>query len=336
MKLSRLMGAICGDIVGSVYEFDPVKHKDFDLFSSLSTFTDDTVMTLAVAKSLVEVDAHNDVVAFKEALVRNMHDLGKRYPDVGYGNHFNLWLLLGKTEPYNSCGNGSAMRVSAVGWYAQSLEEAERLAKASAEVTHNHPDGIAGAVATAGAIYLARTGADKDTIRKYVAKFYDLNFTLDEIRPTYDFEPCNDRTVPQSVVAFLESESYEDAIRNTVSLGGDADTMGAITGAIAEAYYGIPEELEETAMSYLDDYLLNVCDEFLLCLERDKMDKRPFDQRLINDAKFMEFFLAEERRLYGDILSAYELYDEESIAARMRDVSYVNGIYERYLQLKEQ
>lgn len=269
MKLSRLMGAICGDVIGSIYEFDPVKHKDFVLFSELSEFTDDTVMTLAVAKSLIEINAHEDVDAFRRVLIATMHEFGKRYPYAGYGGRFLHWLESGSQEPYNSCGNGSAMRVSAVGWYARSLEEAERLAKVSAEVTHNHPDGIAGAVATAGAIYLLRTGADKDAIREYVSKFYDLNFTIDEIRPTYDFEPCNDRTVPQSVVAFLESESYEDAIRNTVSLGGDADTMGAITGAIAEAYYGIPEELEETAMSYLDDYLLDVCDEFLICLGRN-------------------------------------------------------------------
>lgn len=271
MKVSRLMGAICGDIVGSVYEFDPIKTKEFPLFSSLSEFTDDTVMTLAVAKALARSNAHEDVEEFKKVLIETMHEFGKRYPDAGYGGRFLHWLESGSVEPYNSCGNGSAMRVSAVGWYARSLEEVEVLAKASAEVTHNHPDGVAGAVATAGAIYLARTGESKEVIREYVSRYYDLNFTLDGIRPDYDFEPCNDRTVPQSVVAFLESNSYEDAIRNTVSLGGDADTMGAITGTIAEAYYGIPEEIEETAMSFLDDYLLDVCDEFLLHVSKESV-----------------------------------------------------------------
>lgn len=261
-RVSSLMGAICGDVVGSVYEFDPVKRKNFTLFSPFSEYTDDTVMTLAVAKALMDSNAQGDVTRFKETLVATMHDFGRRYPGESYGGNFQYWLESGSVEPYGSCGNGSAMRVSAVGWVAQSLEEAETLAKASAEVTHNHPDGIAGAVATAGAVYLARIGESMQEIRRYVSRYYDLDFTLDEIRPTYDFEPCNDRTVPQSVVAFLESDSYEDALRNTVSLGGDADTMGAITGAIAEAYYGIPEELEETAMSYLDEFLLSICDEF--------------------------------------------------------------------------
>lgn len=265
---SYLMGAIGGDIAGSEYEFDPIKTKAFPLFSSRCRFTDDTVMTLAVAKALVESDAHENVEEFKKVLVETMHEFGRRYPKAGYGVRFNDWLRLNGRKPYNSCGNGSAMRVSAVGWYARSLEEAEVLAKASAEVTHNHADGIAGAVATAGTIYLARTGESKDVIREYVSRFYDLNFSLDEIRPTYDFEPCCDGTIQPSVVAFLESDSYEDAIRNTVSLGGDADTMGAITGAIAEAYYGIPGELEARAMSYLDDFLLNICDAFMECLSR--------------------------------------------------------------------
>ena len=259
---SCLSGAICGDVIGSVYEFDPVKVKNFTLFSPLSEYTDDTVMTLAVAKALTEVNAHEDVEGFKTALIRNMHELGEKYPDCGYGGRFERWLLTGDTKPYNSCGNGSAMRVSAVAWYAKSLEEAEALAKASAEVTHNHPDGIAGAVATAGAIYLARMGESKETIREYVSKFYNLDFTLDGLRPYYEFEPCCDGTVQPSVLAFLDSDSFEDAIRITISMGGDADTMGAITGAIAEAYYGIPDELEQSALSHLDDYLLDIAEAF--------------------------------------------------------------------------
>jgi len=272
-QYSRLMGAVCGDIVGSTYEFDPVKTKKFPLFSSLSEFTDDTVMTLAVAKALAESHAHEDVEGFKQVLIRTMHEFGKRYPDVGYGGKFLRWLEMGSTEPYNSCGNGSAMRVSAVGWYARSLEEAEALAKASAEVTHDHPDGIDGAIVTAGAVYLARMGEDKAVIREYVSRYYDLDFTLDDIRPTYRFEVTCFWSVPQSVVAFLEGNSYEDTIRNAISLGGDADTQAAIAGAIAEAYYGMPEELEETAMSYLDEYLLDAADAFFLCLEARNGDE---------------------------------------------------------------
>lgn len=267
MRTSRLMGAICGDIVGSVYQFDPTKEKDFPLFSNSCEFTDDTVMTLAVAKSLIEVSTPIDVLEFKQALISNMHDLGHQYPEVGYGYRFMQWLDSGSVQPYGSCGNGSAMRVSSVGWFAQSLEEAEILAKASAEVTHNHPDGISGAIAVAGAVYLAKIGESKETIRDYVSRYYDLDFTLDEIRPAFDFVACCDGTVQPAVVSFLEATSYEETIRNAVSLGGDSDTLAAIAGSIAEAYYGIPETLEHTAMEYLDDYLLDIAEEFARCVE---------------------------------------------------------------------
>lgn len=263
------MGAICGDIVGSIYQFDPIKEKDFPFFSRQGEFTDDTVMTLAVAKALMDLDDAKDMGEFHRALIRNFHDFGDRYPDAEYGDRFCQWLESASDQPYNSCGNGSAMRVSAVGWYAQSLEEAERLAEVSAAVTHNHPDGIAGAVAIAGAVYLARMGESKQNIREYVERFYDLNFALDDIRETYDFESCCDGTVQPAVVAFLEGESYEDAVRNAVSLGGDADTLGAITGCIAEAYYGIPDDIEEKAASYLDDYLWDVALEFDRCVQEN-------------------------------------------------------------------
>ena len=259
-----MIGAILGDIVGSIYEFDNIKTKDFELFDKNCMFTDDTVVTVAVAKALMEFEeiTKENVDSFKDTLVKVMHEIGVCYPDCGYGGHFGMWIFLEGTEPYNSYGNGSAMRVSPVGWYANSLEEAEFIAKATAEVTHNHPEGIKGAVVTAGATFLARTGASKEEIRDYISKYYTLDFTLDEIRPTYTYDITCQGTVPQAMVAFLESESFEAAIRNAISIGGDSDTMGAITGAVAEAYYGIDENHKETALSYLDDRLLDIVENF--------------------------------------------------------------------------
>ena len=267
MKTSRLMGAICGDVAGSTFQFDPMHEMDFTLFTNTCEFTDDTVMTLAVAKTFIDVSNPNNLSEFKRVLIQNMHELGDMYPEVGYGYRFLQWLDSGSDQPYGSCGNGSAMRVSAVGWYAHSLEEAELLAEASAEVTHDHPDGVAGAVAVAGAIYLAKIGESKDAIRDYVSRYYDVDFSLDAIRPGFKFIARCDGTVQPAVVAFLESNSYEDAIRRAISLGGDSDTLGAIAGSIAEAYYGIPDDLVEEAMSYLDDYLLDIAEEFAHYLE---------------------------------------------------------------------
>ena len=259
-----MIGAILGDIVGSIYEFDNIKTKDFELFDKNCIFTDDTVVTVAVAKTLLDFEkiTKENIEDFKNALVRDMHEIGRKYPDCGYGGHFLVWILRNKQKPYNSFGNGSAMRVSPVAWYAETLEEAEFIAKATAEVTHNHPEGIKGAVATAGAIFLARKGASKKEIKDYISKYYTLDFTLDEIRPTYTYDITCQGTVPQAMVAFLESTSFEDAIRNAISIGGDSDTMGAITGAVAEACYGIDEDLKETALSYLDDTLLDIVERF--------------------------------------------------------------------------
>ena len=173
-----------------------------------------------------------------------------------------MWILNRKRTPYNSFGNGSAMRVSSVGWYAKSLEEAEFIAKATAEATHNHPEGIRGAVATAGAVFLAKKGVNMDEIKKYISGHYSINFTLDEIRPTYDFDVTCQGTVPQAMQAFFESESFEDAIRNAISIGGDSDTLAAVTGAVAEAYYGIPQNMKDKALSYLDKRLLDITKRF--------------------------------------------------------------------------
>ena len=250
-----MIGAIFGDIVGSVYEFNNIKTKEFPLFSEKSEFTDDTVMTVAVANALIEWRREGALEVFKKILVRSMHKFGKAYPYAGYGVRFCMWLNFGEIEPYGSWGNGSAMRVSPVAWYADSLDEAIGLAKASAEVTHDHPEGIKGAVVTAGAIYLARTGASMEDIQKFVSSYYTIDFTLDEIRPYYRFNESCQNTVPQAMQAFFESKSFEDAIRNAVSIGGDSDTLAAICGAVAEGYYGMSECEKEKALSYLDDTL---------------------------------------------------------------------------------
>lgn len=265
-----MLGAIYGDIVGSIYEFHNIKTKDFELFDKKSRFTDDSVTTLAVANALLMLDekvnagngvdapCQNDLHDFKEILIHELHRLGRLYFDAGYGGRFFLWLLNRNKEPYGSYGNGSAMRVSPVAWYASSLEECLNLAKASAEVTHNHPEGIKGAVATAGATYLARTGASMEAIKAFVARYYEIDFTLDEIRPHYRFnETCQD-TVPQAMQAFFESVSFEDAIRNAVSIGGDSDTLAAITGAVAQAYYGMTESEVREVAQRLDPILLRI------------------------------------------------------------------------------
>lgn len=253
-----MIGAIFGDIVGSVYEFDNVKTKEFQLFTDKCKFTDDTVMTVAVADALMQFDKVSDLEAFKKVLIRTMHRYGKKYPCAGYGGHFRMWLRNKETAPYGSYGNGSAMRVSPVAWYANSLDEARSLAKASAEITHNHPEGVKGAVVTAGATYLARTGATMAEIKEFVSGYYDMNFTLDEIRPSYYFNETCQHTVPQAMQAFFESTSFEDTIRNGISIGGDSDTLCAICGAVAEAYYGMTEQEKAVAMSYLDEPMREV------------------------------------------------------------------------------
>ena len=233
-----MYGAMIGDIVGSRYEFKRIKTKRFPLFPLFCDVTDDSIMTVAVARALMEWQEQGGDL--HDAMVRHMRKLGWEYPNpVGaYGHRFKQWLRSYDPKPYKSCGNGSAMRVSPCGLLATSLEEALALAKISAEVTHNSYEGIKGAKAVAAAIYPAKTGHSKAEIRQYINKnFYRLYKTLAEIRPAYRFNGTCQGSVPQSILAFLESESYEDAIRNAVSLGGDADTMAAIAGSIAWSYY---------------------------------------------------------------------------------------------------
>ena len=256
-----MIGAILGDIVGAPYEFDNCKSKNFSLFDPHTLYTDDTVMTVAVADALLEWNGKSRE-GFKEILIDAIHKWGKRFPQAGYGGRFLSWVLGDSRLPYGSYGNGSAMRVSPVAWYADTLEDTLALARASAEVSHDHPEGVKGAVAVAGAIFLARTGESKESIRAFLSQYYELDFTLDDIREDYAFDETCQGSVPEALTAFLEGESFEDVIRTAVSVGGDSDTIAAIAGSIAEAYYGIPNDLAETALSYLEFPLLTVVKDF--------------------------------------------------------------------------
>ena len=244
-----------GDIVGSPYEFDHnnYKHKDFPLLSEKSHFTDDTVMTLAVALGLIA--GQEDAQKTFAEVQHEMRNWGRRYPHAGYGGMFSRWLRAEHPQPYGSFGNGSAMQVAAAGWLFDTLDKTLEMAKVTAEVTHNHPEGIKGAQATAAAIFLARTGHSKQEIRQYVEQIfgYDLSRTCDEIRPTYHHVETCQQTVPEAIIAFLESVSFEDALRNAVSLGGDSDTLACITGGIAEAFYGMPQELRDETLKRLPE-----------------------------------------------------------------------------------
>lgn len=280
-----MYGAILGDIIGSPFEFDRGdKTKDFKLFSRRSHFTDDSVMTLAVCEALLKVGQDATVKEIEDAVISSMQSWGRRYPHAGYGGYFRRWLTACHPEPYNSFGNGSAMRVSAVGWLYDSLENTRTVAKATANVTHNHPEGIKGAEATASAIFMARNGSSKEEIKKYIENefHYDLNRTLDEIRPSYHMDETCQKTVPEAIIAFLEAKDFEDAIRNAVSLGGDTDTLGAITGSIAEAYYGIPEWLMTECRKRINRDMRVVLDDFNDALS--SQDDFPNSNKMIEDA----------------------------------------------------
>jgi len=257
-----MIGAIAGDIIGSVYEWNRIKTKDFPLFQPRCRFTDDTVLTVAVAEAILT----------DRPYAETLREIGLRYPDSGYGGRFRQWLFDARMGPYDSFGNGSAMRVSPVGWAFNDVETVLAEARRSAEVSHDHPEGVKGAQATALAIFRARTGANKDEIRTEITdRFgYNLTRTLDEIRPSYRFDETCPRTVPEALTAFLESTSFEDAVRNAVSLGGDSDTLACIAGSIAEAYYGevppalraqvkdrLPADLSETTARFCSTFKLS-------------------------------------------------------------------------------
>lgn len=256
-----MIGAIVGDIVGSRFEWDNIKSKEFLLFTDKCRPTDDTNMTLAVAKAILECDGDYDLLS--EKAVKCMREVGKRYPDCGFGGTFSRWIYDDSMGDYGSFGNGAGMRVSPCGFAASNLSEAYLLSGYVTKVTHSHPEGLKGAEAITKAIFMARYGKSKDEIRENISKhYYPLDFTLDEIRKDYKFDVSCQGSVPQAIEAFLESEDFEDAVRNAVSIGGDSDTIAAMTGGIAEAFYGVPYDIRRKAESYLDDYQLAILREF--------------------------------------------------------------------------
>lgn len=259
---NRIMGAIVGDIVGSIYEFKNHRSKDFPLFSEKCFATDDSIMTLAIADAVREWNSTGDDLG--KLAVEKMQKIGRPYPYCGYGGRFFEWMYSSNPVPYYSFGNGSAMRVSAVAYAANSILEVKELSRIVTAVTHNHPEGLKGAEATAVATWIALHGFSKDDIREYVkANYYPLDFTLDEIRPFYQFNETCQNTVPQAIQAFLESTDFEDAIRNAISIGGDSDTLAAITGAIAGAYYGVPDAIYEETYRYLDKTQKTILNHFV-------------------------------------------------------------------------
>lgn len=260
-----MYGAILGDIIGSPFEFDRGnKTKQFPLFSKASSFTDDTVMTVAICDGILKAGLDSDEKTMKTLMISSMQLWGHNYPHAGYGRRFYTWLATEDTQPYGSWGNGSAMRVSSVGWLFDSMERTRQVARWSAEITHNHPEGIKGAEAEASVIWLARNGYSKDEIKAYVIKEfgYDLSRTCDQIRPGYKHVESCQETVPEAITAFLEGESFEDVIRTAVSLGGDCDTLTDIAASMAEAYYEVPEELISECLKYITPEMHSVINSF--------------------------------------------------------------------------
>ena len=239
-----MFGAILGDIIGQPYEFSGIKTKDFLLIGDQNMYTDDSVMTLAIAAGILKAGRNSDDL--KEAFVSSMQSMGRKHPAAGYGGMFRQWLWSDNPQPYNSFGNGAAMRVSSIAWfYSDDLSRALQVARLSAEVTHNHPEGIKAAEATTAVIWMAHAGYEKKDIRRYIEQnYYRLDKTCDEIRADYRFDVTAQGTMPAAIQAFMEGVSFEDVVRSGISLGGDSDTIGAICGAMAEAYYGIPHHLK--------------------------------------------------------------------------------------------
>ncbi len=256
-----MIGAVVGDIVGSRFEWHNHRSKDFVLLPRRCFFTDDSVLSLAICDALMRCAP--DYRSLSDQVVHSMQTIGRRYPSCGYGRSFKKWMFSDNPRPYNSFGNGAAMRVSGCGYAGRSLEEVKALSRAVTEVTHNHPEGVKGAEATAVAIFLARTGKNLTEIRDHVTKnYYRIDFTLDEIRDSYRFNETCQNTVPQAFEAFFESTGFEDAVRNAISVGGDSDTMAAITGSLAEAYYGVPAGIRKLAVTFLDRRLLKILTDF--------------------------------------------------------------------------
>ena len=267
-----MYGALLGDIIGSPFEFDMGnKSKKFPLFSKNSTFTDDSVMTIAVGNAFLDAQTNADIEWIRRRLISSMKQYGRKFPYAGYGGMFRRWLKCDDPQPYSSFGNGSAMRVSSAAWLYNDLESVRSMARLSAEVSHNHPEGIKGAEATASAIFLARTGSTKEEIKAYIVDNfgYDLSRTCDEIRPGYHHVETCQETVPEAITAFLEGESFEDVIRTAVSLGGDCDTLTCIAGSVAEGFYGVPEALKQECRRRLPEELCEVLNRFDSWINQD-------------------------------------------------------------------
>ena len=252
-----LYGAIIGDIVGSVYEWHNIKTKDFPLFSPHCYITDDSCMTIAVAMAIQNWKENGGDLS--KLTAQSMRDIGNRFPNMGYGGIFRKWLGDATQGPYNSWGNGAAMRISAAGWFGKDITEVKRLSYMVTSVTHDHIEGIKGAEATAVAIWMARNGRSKDDIAEYIKNNYYTNCDcVEDLQTDYEWDSSCQGTVPPALQCFFESESFEDSIRNAISIGGDSDTIGAITGSVAEAYYGIPNEIIEQAKTYIPEDLLQM------------------------------------------------------------------------------
>ena len=269
-----LFGAVIGDIVGSKYEFDNIRTKKFEFFDDDMFYTDDTVMSVAVYVALKNTK-ENNYENLREETVKQMQLYGRQYPYCSYGGRFAMWLLERDPKPYNSFGNGSAMRVSPVAYFAESIEEVRELSKQVTDVTHSHPEGIKGAEATAVAVYMALNKCDKKEIKKYIEdNYYSMDFDYEDLRKNYRFnEICQD-TVPQALYCFFESKDFEDAIRTGISIGGDSDTLCAITGAVAEAYYGVNKKMQKEALKYLDNHLKNKVIEAEMFVERNMKNSK--------------------------------------------------------------
>lgn len=322
-----MYGAIFGDIIGSRFEFDRGPWtKDFELLTDKCNWTDDSVMTIAVMEALMNAGKNADTDTIKAECIKSMQKWGQKYPNAGYGAKFIYWVHSKNPEPYNSWGNGSAMRVSGAGWVYDTLERTREVARATAEVSHNHPEGIKGAECTAAVMFLARTGISKEEIKEYVVKEfgYDLSKTVDEMRPLHKHdESCQD-ALPKALVSFFEGESYEDVVRTAVSLGGDTDTIAAIAGAMADAMYGVPVGMTVTGMDYLEDDMKEVLNNFQEFTGGEKESDLYADNKYIKLA--VELFAEEgnRERLFQlfDVLIK-RMLDEGQAPVAMVDVNDV-------------
>lgn len=309
-----MLGAIIGDIVGSPYEFDNIKTDDFPLFGDKNRFTDDTVMTAAVFMGILNGLKEERKTA--KTIESYMALYGNYYPDAGYGKRFSEWLNDRFRKPYESYGNGSAMRVSSVAWAFESIEAVEKFAEVSAAVTHNHPEGIKGAKAVAAAIFFARKGKDREFIKNYITvKYgYDLNHTIDEIRPNYTYDVSCRGSVPVAIIAALEAESFEDALRKAVSVGGDSDTIAAMAASVAEGFFGVPEDIKEKALTYFDDRLKDCLDKFDKMVEKNKEDEERFERACA--------FAAKKHKGQKRVGGADYITHPMEVAKRLKDALY--------------